>query len=125
MAKHHKNSNIRPLCYVFLFFSPQLRGEFAVTRVPLAQKGNFNDIAHQPYIRAFRAFSDPKRPVKTMTGPWVGSPASPTEIFKSLGQPCQKKPTVAMRGGAPLTVGLSSKVTPTITYNEPYQARCT
>ena len=38
---------------VSFFLSPQLRAEFAVTGVRLAQKGNFNDIAHRPYIRVF------------------------------------------------------------------------
>ena len=51
---------------VSFFFSPQLRGEFAVTCVPLSKKGNFNDIAHQSYIGVFSVFGDPKQPVKTM-----------------------------------------------------------
>ena len=34
---------------VFFFFSSQLRGEFAIARLPLSQRGNYNDIAPALY----------------------------------------------------------------------------
>jgi len=37
--------------FSFSFVPPG--GEFAVTRLPLSERGGFNDIAHRPYIRVF------------------------------------------------------------------------
>ena len=40
-------------CVFFCFFALQPRSEFALTRLPLSHKGNFNDTTHRSCVRVF------------------------------------------------------------------------
>ena len=82
-----------------------------MTSVPLSQKGNFNDIAHQPYIGVFRVFGDPKQPVKTMVWTMGRQSGQSRRGIQSLGQPCKKKTDRRKAWGRPANHLLNSKVT--------------